>query len=640
MDLLLLALGLAGCTGQEPVDSADSRLIDDTGDSDTAVDSDTDTGTKETGDTDTDTDTAPPASETWEQFKTENRLDLDNDKYLIAGTPQNILNQITSGQLDNGGDLTGVPQEVITHINNQQWDCDDHADTGSAVYQYLSGFRDGDGDTYTSGNLDTVCTGKTLSGYALNQKTEDCDDANPDVNPGMSEVCNDGIDNNCDGSDNGCILMGAYTLAVADAELTGEAGSDYAGNADGAGDVNGDGYDDVIVGAYKQGSDDAGAAYIKHGPFMGASSLSVADSKWTGENASDEAGVAVVGVGDVNGDGYADVAVGARYQDGNGTSSGAAYLITTDSSGTHGLAEATAKLAGEGEYNFAGTGLSSAGDQDGDGIDDFLVGAPGYNGGAFGHGAVYLLGLVTGIHTLDEVTKATIIGNADSDGAGGFISGGKDIDGDGLSDILIGANDQQSLFYGIVSGSYLMSDADTHFTGLNIGSASAFGDLDGDGLNDIVIGAGGNNDVADNSGAAYVVYSPQPAGEFDVTGADAIIRGTYEGQMAGISVAAVDLDGNGNKDLVVGASDGGSDAHHGTGTTFIFYGAPSGGSSVTDADLSLTGVDNGNLSGGIVASAGDVNQDGVEDLLVSAIGTVVDGYGNSGAAYLKLGSGF
>lgn len=603
MEPLLLALRLlTGCNGPDPVVN------------------DTDSPADDTAPPDTD-DTSPPVDLT--------QYDTDGDGYLACDEYDNWFNLVAG-----------------TTYDGKVCDCDDTLETGSEVYQNLSGFRDADFDTYTAGSLLEVCSGDTLpEGYALNQKPEDCDDENVEVNPGMEEICNDDVDNNCNGSDDGCILTGAHTLAEADAELTGEANNDYAGNADGIGDINGDGYDDVVVGAYMQGTNDAGAAYIKYGPFSGISSLGDADvSKWTGENTNDQAGISVAGVGDVNGDGRGDVVVGARYQGGNGPSAGAAYLITSPTPGTNSLADATAKLMGaDGYYDFAGVAISRAGDQDGDGNDDFLVGSPGYDGGVIGHGAAYLLGSVSGTHTLDEVAKATIIGNETSDGAGFSVAGGGDVDGDGTPDVLVGAHDQIELFYGPVNGSYLLSNANTRFLGTSgegTGYAEAIGDLDGDGYDDIVMGIPGNDDVADNSGTVSIVYSPPPSGDFDVdAGADAIIRGAYEGQVAGNSVTTVDLDGDGNPDVVVGAPDTYAYDHYGIGNAFVFYGPVFGEWSVTDTDLSLAGVANGNLAGGIVASAGDINRDGVEDLLVSAGGTVVDGYGNSGAAYLLFGSG-
>ena len=122
------------------------------------------------------------------------------------------------------------------------------------------------------------------------------------------------------------------SLASADAKLTGETSNDRAGwDVSTAGDVNGDGYDDVLVGAHQEdtGGTDAGAAYLVLGSSSGISdmSLSSADAKLTGESADDRAGISVSSAGDVNNDGYSDVLVGAFGEDTGGSDAGAAYLI-------------------------------------------------------------------------------------------------------------------------------------------------------------------------------------------------------------------------------------------------------------------------------------------------------------------------
>ena len=127
-----------------------------------------------------------------------------------------------------------------------------------------------------------------------------------------------------------CSLTGDIDLSVADAKFIGEDANDQAGfSVASAGDVNGDGYDDLLVGALydDDGGSQAGAAYLIFGPVTGDFDLSAADAKFIGEAASDYAGISVASAGDVNGDGYDDLLVGAYGDDDGGTNAGAAYIL-------------------------------------------------------------------------------------------------------------------------------------------------------------------------------------------------------------------------------------------------------------------------------------------------------------------------
>ncbi|MBI2339845.1 MAG: FG-GAP repeat protein [Deltaproteobacteria bacterium] len=324
--------------------------------------------------------------------------DGDADGFGSASTSVTQCSQ-SSGYLSDNSDcddtnsaVNPAETEVCDTIDN---DCDgvtDEDDAADASTWYADADADGYGDPASS---TAACD--EPSGYVAD--STDCDDAEPLANPGETEVCDDFIDNDCDGTDNGCSLSGTISLSSADAKLIGEAASDWAGySVSGAGDVDGDGLGDILVGARGNdagGASDAGAAYLVLGPVSGTGSLSTASAKLTGETAYDNAGSSVASAGDANGDGLSDILVGARY---NGTGSllaggsavGAAYLVYGSVSGTMSLSSADAKLTGEAASDYAGS-VSGAGDADGDGFSDILVGAYGEDAGGSSAGAAYLL---------------------------------------------------------------------------------------------------------------------------------------------------------------------------------------------------------------------------------------------------------
>jgi len=225
-----------------------------------------------------------------------------------------------------------------------------------------------------------------------------------------------------------------------------------------AGDVNGDGYDDFLVGAPDARSYD-GAAYLFYGngtPFLDAD-LSTA-VEFTSEADSDKAGYSVSSAGDVNGDGYGDLLIGAYQNDDGGSNAGAAYLIYGQADALTSASLSTAvEFKGEANNNRAGYSVSSAGDVNGDGYDDFLVGAYANSDGASNAGAAYLIyGQADALTSASLSTAVEFTGEVAGGYAGYSVSSAGDVNGDGYPEILIMSTGNTGTAY----IGYLYVDAD------------------------------------------------------------------------------------------------------------------------------------------------------------------------------------
>lgn len=207
------------------------------------------------------------------------------------------------------------------------------------------------------------------------------------------------------------------------------------------GDIDGDGLADMLAGssANDDSGIDAGGAYVILSPLAGVADTSSGfDARWLGEVASDAAGTSVEGAGDFDGDGTPDLLVGALANDSGGNEAGAVYVASGALTGTHSLADALLILQGDTAGMNLGGALANAGDIDGDGLDDALMGAPRAPAGGIERGAAYLVyGGLTGIVDIDVAAGVTMLGAADFDQEGWGLGAG-DVDGDGLRDLIVG----------------------------------------------------------------------------------------------------------------------------------------------------------------------------------------------------------
>lgn len=470
------------------------------------------------------------------------------------------------------------------------------------------------------------------------------------------------------------------------------------GDVANVGDIDGDGFGDFAVGAYHVDANSVdrytGRIYVIYGSDNLPAVIDLANpgvrmTVLTGEDIGDH--ISKVDSGDFNNDGYVDLLVGAEFIDGpddQKLQAGGAYIVwggpsLGDTIDLGQLGNAGVTIHGEDAGDRIGRGIAAIGDFNDDGFEDFVLG--GHEADSFGNErsqagqAHVIFGGDDLPATIDLATAEsgvlTLFGADEDDRAGISVAGLGDINGDNIDDLVIGAYLADGDRFGDYQrgGAWILYGRSTLPAEIDLAeggdvvihggdksdragfSVAGLGDVNGDGINDVVIGASSAESAGNarrRAGETYVIWGgptlPAVLSGGDLGSHGFRIFGADEEDFSGVSARIVgDLNADGYDDIAVGAwgADGLFNDLERPGETYVILGGPAQTHDIdlaapNGADFILYGADAGDLTGWAVSGAGDVDNDGTDDLIIGA--RDADSAGNqrpfAGEAYVLYGS--
>lgn len=522
-------------------------------------------------------------------------------------------------------------QEVCDGIDN---DCDGLADDADSSLDpadrtlwYVDADGDGFGDLDDSGTL--FCA--PPAGWSAEQT--DCDDRDAEIHPEMDEVCGDDLDNDCSGDAPECAFLGGFDPEDAGLSLVVSTPQEFLGKSVAVADFNGDGQPALALGM--PGSDalatNGGAVLvIDRGLAPGGSPVVLSSIASIGSEdfLGNDVGVA----GDVNGDGRLDLLIG------NAARSGTSYAAVYPSNADGGFDSGVRFFRGLGDSDNPddfGSEVARVGDLSGDGVDDVLVGAAAH-GGTDETGIVYLWDSVASNNSPSNASGSLTGQSGDALGARDTVLGA-DLNGDGAQDLLstAPATGRAYLLLGPVSGASLAADSDSILEGAgDFGQSPVSADLNDDGYPDLVIGAPEDVDAFDDAvGVSFVFFGQSApwAGSLVAIDAALQIQGEQIEERVGSAQLVADLDEDGQVDLLLGQA--GLDADRGGAA--LFLGPLEAGLMTTgDAQATFTGEPGGRCGDRGTLAVGDLDSDGRIDVVLAC---PQEGDSLQGAVHLFFG---